>query len=156
MEHHLHLQTLSPFSDVSSDFVVIMRQFISQTVCSVVERFSEVVVDEAEYQNFIIAIPSGFLMAFKRQITVSVKLCALQYWTCRLCICCSSSSDFVLDCLSYFSLIILKRMNVVLRPCFFGYFGDVSNGVLTTSHRYFLTWSCTSSPATRYHRHMLE
>lgn len=64
------LQALGQLSDGSSDFILIMKIFIHLTVCSVVKRFWEAVVDKVGYWRIFIVIASGFMMAVNWLIIV--------------------------------------------------------------------------------------
>lgn len=123
---HLHLQMCSPFSDALSDIFVEIRLFIRLTVCLVLERFPEAVVDETDYRRLLKLTASGYLMVINWLITVHFGIScsttvniSLRRWLLVAFVLCFWCGIVFLD--------EFEKMNGVFRPVSFVYCGFVSN-----------------------------
>lgn len=129
----LYFKNLGPFSYTSIYFVVVMRRVSRQTICSADAGFLKAVVDGAYYPRLFVAISSGFTMAVNQWVMLHARVS------------CSTALDkslmrrlpviFGLPSQAgnrIFSSTGLESMNVISRPRFFAYCGDVSSAVYTT------------------------
>lgn len=98
----LHLQTLDAFTNVSDDFVIIIRRLFNKVVHPVIQCLLEELANGVIYQKLFATIASQLKSQSVAKSLSTPESCALCYWKCRLCANSLSSTDSLSEQVSYF------------------------------------------------------